>query len=515
MACLDAASFQKLMYDRETAIHEEILESFSKLDDVWNKDVIIPNTEWMDGEGYIREKVRHHGGPNPQLEHSELWTNVEASHDDNEVPVGDEDYDEDLVHSNCDLGTCQDIEIGIENFTYRPKYSCLKGPKICAEDIRHGWKFQQLMDLHTRVYMEAVASHKSRWNRDIYTSLSRRFPALIGYQDLTHAVGTLPVVPPTIELLPMSIGLLDQQYPMLSIEASRWATGRTAMGAPSWTVIMPPEDITALMRDTLGEDAFLHQGNAVFREAVMEGLGTTFQFGNWTFKADQFGNRFKRNATTGAFERVTPWSSTSANITGKKWRVSRDYINAPYAEAVILMKDVFKNQVYKPLSTVGGGSRLGSADNGLISWDGAPIWTYVPSECDPYGLSGNYRFHFKRAPEPLACDLSYTIIYKRCPFAKVQTVCTTGAGCDDRVACAAPTTVWACTVSGSTLVLVASQAQDLAVGNTVTVNRTGTTALTGGTVSAVDTSTGLFKYTVTFGSTPACGASGVSSVVKT
>ena len=86
---------------------------------------------------------------------------------------------------------------------------------------------------------------------------------------------------------------------------------------------------------------------------------------------------------------------------------------------------------------------------------------------------------------------------------------------DDRAACAAPTTVWACSVSGSTLVLVASQAQNLAVGNTVTVNRTGTTALTGGTVSAVDTSLGLFKYIVTFGSTPSCGASGVSSVVKT
>jgi hypothetical protein len=51
-----------------------------------------------------------------------------------------------------------------------------------------------------------------------------------------------------------------------------------------------------------------------------------------------------------------------------------------------------------------------------------------------------WRYALGGAPEPLSCDLSFTIIYKRCPFSRVQTVCTTGAGCDDRAACSAPAT---------------------------------------------------------------------------
>ena len=516
MSCLDPANFQKLMYDRETAIHEEILGYFSKLDDVWNKDVVIPSGVWTEGDGYLREKVRHHMGPNPQLDHSELWSAVTQSIDENEVPVGDEDYDESLAHSNCDQGTCHDLEIGLEKFTYRPKQSCLKGPKICAEDIRYSWKFAQIMDKHTQSYMQAVASHKSRWNRDTYIGLSQRFPAQEGYEYLNPVPGVLPTIPAAIELLPLSIGLLDARYPALSIEAQQWATGRTTTGGPVFTVLLPPEDITQLARDTLGQEAFRNQGTSILAEVQQQGIGTAFAIGNWAFKADMYGNRFKRHATTGAFIRVTPFGSEDANITGKRWRVSQEYVKAPYAEAVILMKDVFKNLIFQPLASVGGGSRLGSADNGLISWDGAPIWTYVPTECDPYGLTGNYRFHFKRAAEPLSCDLSYTIIYKRCPYSQVQTACVTGTGCDTREACDASATVWACSVSGSVLTLIASKVQpQLTVGTGVSVVVAGVGSAIVGSVTEVNLD-GVFEYKITRSSGGAAGCgTGITSVTVT
>jgi hypothetical protein len=512
MACLDAANFQKLMYDRETAIHEEILDYFSKQDNVWNKDVVIANAPWSDGDGYLREKVRHHMGPNPQLDHSELWSTVEQSYDNNEAGVepGDPYYDESLAHSNCATGSCQDLEIGLEKFTYRPKQSCLRGPQICAEDIRHAWMFQQVMEKHTKSYAEAVASHKSRWNRDTYIGLSQRFPAQENYEFLDPVRGVLPTVPVGLDVLPMSVGLLDARYPQLSIEAAQWSAGRTAYGNPVFTVLLPPEDITQVMRDYFGSDVFLNQGTSKLAESYMEGLNTPFSVGNWAFKADLYGNRFTRNAATGAFERVTPFVDETANITGKRWRVNPAWIKAPYAEAVILMREVFKNRIYPSLSTVGGGSRLGSADNGLIDWDGKPTWTYVPSECDPYGLTGRYRMHFKRAAEPLDCDLSYTIIYKRCPYGQIQKTCVTGTGCDSRAACEEATTTFACEADGNDLTVVANRRLTLVEGDAVVVTFSDASTVNG-TVSEVSEVDG-FEYVITLGEAADCG-DGVTSIV--
>lgn len=511
MSCMTPATFKELMYHRETAIHEQILEGVSKLDDVWTKDVVIANSAWTDGEGYLRETVRHHGGPNPQLDHSELWTTVEGAFNDNEVGPDDPYFDEAQANTNCALGPYQELEVGIENFTYRPKKSALKGPSICAEDVRTAWRFEELMNLHTKAYLNAVASHKSRWNRDTYIGLSRRYVAREGYSLLTPSVGALPVLPPSLDLLPMSVGLLDEKYPALHIEAAQWSAGRNAFGNPVFTVLMPPEDITQVMRDYYGSEVFLNQGVSKLAESYMEGINTPFTAGNWAFKADRFANRYKRNATTGAFERIRPWLDESANITGKKWRINPEWLSAPYAEAVVLMSSVFENKIFPTLATVGGGTDLGSAENGLIEWDGKPIWTSIPTECDPYGMTGNYRMHFKRAARILDCDQSYTIIYKRCPFSAPQRTCVHGPGCDTRESCEAPAATLACTADGNDLVIVSDTNLSLAVNDAVTVTVTGVGDVSG-TVSDVDTD-GIWTYTITLEGAASCGT-GVTAVVK-
>lgn len=503
--CVASRQFNQLMYERECQIHEDILDFTRSSDMFWLNDVAFPSATWTDGEGYVREKVRHHGIPN-QLTVEESWENVEQRVDNNTVPKDDPAWNPDLATSGCE-STCNDLAVGLEKFTYRPKKSCLRGEPICSEDIRHAWMFDQIMQKHTRSYAMNAMEHKANWNRDIYLTLAQRYPAIDGYAGLEPTPGALPSLPPG-GLLPMSIGLLEQKFEEMYIRFDDFAVGRTSDGQPIYLVVMDPLDMTAVLRDQYGSD-YAKYGDAASN--FVEGITGSRAYGNWSFRGDKFAKRYIEDPLNpGQLQLVKPWidDPAKANITGSAVKINPAWQNAPYGEAVVYMQGVFQNRIFPTITSVAGAS-FGTSDNGLVEWDGKPKWARIQSDCDPFGMTGRYYMHFKRAPEPMDNEGAFSIIYSRCPTNAPLLECTQKTCQETLGSCTPVAAVFACAANGNDYVVTSSQDLGFTEGAAYTV----TTDLGGvaTTLTAVDLTDG-FVYTFTAGVAADCGA-GIVSIV--
>jgi len=506
--CSQSERFNQLMYDRQCAIHEEICEFTREHDTIWLNEIVIPSVPFVDGEGVVKEKVRHHGAIAPQMPLEDVWEDVGLKTDTNPVPPSDPAWDPDLASSNCNTSRVHDLTSGLENFTYRPKTTCLRGEEICSEDVRFGWKFEQILGKHSEHYALAGMELKTMWNRDTYLMHAQRYPAVEDLENLNPVTGVLPPIPPG-GLLPLQICLFDRLYEERKIRFGRYATGRTKGGNPSFLVLLNANDMTAMLRRQFGEDAFR---NSDVGEFFVEGIGEPRMYGNWSFMSDDFMPRYREDpANPGQLERVYPWEVDpgKANITGTAYRLSDAWKNAPYAEAAVFMTDVFQNQIFPTISSIAG-AQMGTADNGFIDWDGMPLWAKTGGECDPHGLIGRYYMYYKRAAEPGCNEGAFSIIYSRCDFCELDTTCLSECA----TPCDPVDPVFVCQATGANeLTITVSQDLGFEVGQSVDVDVEGVGVITGTITSA--TSTSGFVYVIDTSPTTAECGTGINSIVLT
>jgi len=297
--------------------------------------------------------------------------------------------------------------------TYNLETKALESDKICVNDVRNSFQFQEQLRIMRDQLTENVAYVWKERFRNEYVRLSEH--KVVATAGLPEGTASFPATTATTKL---TNAILRRIYSnLLTDGAGRDGSVGMANGAPQFVLITSPET---------SEDLIFESGvREDFRDAnpseLLKPLGVTRSYKGFYHITDYMPPRY--NFVGGAWVRVEPYVGSAANVRGTKQSINPAYLSATHEDSIIFVMNVFHSMVPDSITSPGGDVKFDPQQ-----YMGEFKWRNILDRVEnPDGNWGYFRSVMQTGSKPVRPEFGYVIRHLRCPNDIGEIACTTSA----------------------------------------------------------------------------------------
>lgn len=343
----------------------------------WNSQMIMSG-EWTDGVG-DSGRIATFGATDPRPE----WMNISLDSTSDQIPI-----------------TVNDT--GATIYSYSRFITRLASQKLDVLRMRQSWQAQQQAENVVKQLVRAVGNTWSRFYRQSYINIAsyKLIPTkagIVGLDVVSNDINSMPEVKPEAAL---NDNLMNQVWQVLINEGAGESAAFMDQGSPVFLAYTSKDTVDFILR----ENQIIHKDwnfaeAAEGKEAtLLRQLGVKWTYKGFTYIVDNMNPRYTFDDTkpTGQKWVEVPQYIKSKTAVGSRYVQNPAYLNAPYEDTIVFVKDVYKSLVPRPVSA------YGQAKWDPVTYAGELTWVNNKDNNGNYmGTQGLFIATLSAAPMPV------------------------------------------------------------------------------------------------------------------
>lgn len=343
----------------------------------WNSQMIMTG-EWTDGVG-DSGRIATFGATDPRAE----WMNINLASTSNQIPI-----------------TVNDT--GATEYSYSRFITRLSSQKLDVLRMRQSWQAKQQAENAVKQLVRAVGNTWSRFYRKSYIEIAsyKLIPTKVGVVGLdvvSNDINTMPEVKPEAAL---NDDLMNQAWQLLINEGAGESAALMDQGSPVFLAYTSKDTVDFILRhnEVIRKDWNFAEAAEGKDATLLRQLGVKWTYKGFTYIVDNMNPRYTFDDTQPAGKKwvEVPQYIKVETTVGNRYVPNPAYMNAPYEDTIIFVKDVYKSLVPRPVSA------YGQAKWDPVTYAGELVWVNNKDNGDNYmGTQGMFIATLSAAPMPV------------------------------------------------------------------------------------------------------------------
>lgn len=343
----------------------------------WNSQMIMTG-EWTDGVG-DSGRIATFGATDPRAK----WMNINLASTSNQIPI-----------------TVNDT--GATEYSYSRFITRLSSQKLDVLRMRQSWQAKQQAENAVKQLVRAVGNTWSRFYRQSYISIAsyKLIPTkagVVGLDVMSNDIISMPEVKPEAAL---NDDLMNQAWQLLINEGAGESAALMDQGSPVFLAYTSKDTVDFILRhnEVIRKDWNFAEAAEGKDATLLRQLGVKWTYKGFTYIVDNMNPRYTFDDTQPAglkWVEVPQYIKVETTV-GNRYVPNPAYMNAPYEDTIIFVKDVYKSLVPRPVSA------YGQAKWDPVTYAGELVWVNNKDNGDNYmGTQGMFIATLSAAPMPV------------------------------------------------------------------------------------------------------------------
>lgn len=300
----------------------------------WNSQMIMSG-EWTDGVG-DSGRIATFGATDPRPE----WMNISLDSTSDQIPI--------TVNRT-----------GATTYSYSRFITRLASEKLDVLRMRQSWQAQQQAENIVKQLVRAVGNAWSRFYRQNYINIAsyKLIPTkagIVGLDVVSNDINSMPEVKPEAAL---NDDLMNQAWQLLINEGAGDSAAFMDQGSPVFLAYTSKDTVDFILRENqvIHKDWNFAEAAEGKEATLLRQLGVKWTYKGFTYVVDNMNPRytFDESKSTGQKWVEVPQYIPVETTVGTRYVPNPAYMNAPYEDTIIFVKDVYKSLVPRPVSAYG------------------------------------------------------------------------------------------------------------------------------------------------------------------
>lgn len=343
----------------------------------WNSQMIMSG-EWTDGVG-DSGRIATFGATDPRPE----WMNISLDSTSDQIPI--------TVNST-----------GATTYSYSRFITRLASEKLDVLRMRQSWQAQQQAENIVKQLVRAVGNAWSRFYRQSYINIAsyKLIPTkagIVGLDVVSNDINSMPEVKPEAAL---NDDLMNQAWQLLINEGAGDSAAFMDQGSPVFLAYTSKDTVDFILRENqvIHKDWNFAEAAEGKEATLLRQLGVKWTYKGFTYVVDNMNPRytFDDSKPTGQKWVEVPQYIPVETTVGIRYVPNPAYMNAPYEDTIIFVKDVYKSLVPRPVSA------YGQAKWDPVTYAGELTWVNnKDNDANYMGTQGLFVATLSAAPMPV------------------------------------------------------------------------------------------------------------------
>ena len=349
----------------------------SDLTSPWNSQMIMSG-EWTDGVG-DSGRIATFGATDPRPE----WMNISLNSTSDQIPI--------TVNRT-----------GATTYSYSRFITRLASEKLDVLRMRQSWQAQQQAENIVKQLVRAVGNAWSRFYRQSYINIAsyKLIPTkagIVGLDVVSNDINSMPEVKPEAAL---NDDLMNQAWQLLINEGAGDSAAFMDQGSPVFLAYTSKDTVDFILRENqvIHKDWNFAEAAEGKEATLLRQLGVKWTYKGFTYVVDNMNPRytFDDSKPTGQKWVEVPQYIPVETTVGTRYVPNPAYMNAPYEDTIIFVKDVYKSLVPRPVSA------YGQAKWDPVTYAGELTWVNnKDNDANYMGTQGLFVATLSAAPMPV------------------------------------------------------------------------------------------------------------------
>lgn len=343
----------------------------------WNSQMIMSG-EWTDGVG-DSGRIATFGATDPRPE----WMNISLDSTSDQIPI--------TVNRT-----------GATTYSYSRFITRLASEKLDVLRMRQSWQAQQQAENIVKQLVRAVGNAWSRFYRQSYINIAsyKLIPTkagIVGLDVVSNDINSMPEVKPEAAL---NDDLMNQAWQLLINEGAGDSAAFMDQGSPVFLAYTSKDTVDFILRENqvIHKDWNFAEAAEGKEATLLRQLGVKWTYKGFTYVVDNMNPRytFDDSKPTGQKWVEVPQYILVETTVGTRYVPNSAYMNAPYEDTIIFVKDVYKSLVPRPVSA------YGQAKWDPVTYAGELTWVNnKDNDANYMGTQGLFVATLSAAPMPV------------------------------------------------------------------------------------------------------------------
>jgi hypothetical protein len=343
----------------------------------WNSQMIMSG-EWTDGVG-DSGRIATFGATDPRPE----WMNISLNSTSDQIPI--------TVNRT-----------GATTYSYSRFITRLASEKLDVLRMRQSWQAQQQAENIVKQLVRAVGNAWSRFYRQSYINIAsyKLIPTkagIVGLDVVSNDINSMPEVKPEAAL---NDDLMNQAWQLLINEGAGDSAAFMDQGSPVFLAYTSKDTVDFILRENqvIHKDWNFAEAAEGKEATLLRQLGVKWTYKGFTYVVDNMNPRytFDDSKPTGQKWVEVPQYIPVETTVGTRYVPNPAYMNAPYEDTIIFVKDVYKSLVPRPVSA------YGQAKWNPVTYAGELTWVNnKDNDANYMGTQGLFVATLSAAPMPV------------------------------------------------------------------------------------------------------------------
>lgn len=343
----------------------------------WNSQMIMSG-EWTDGVG-DSGRIATFGATDPRPE----WMNISLDSTSDQIPI--------TVNRT-----------GATTYSYSRFITRLASEKLDVLRMRQSWQAQQQAENIVKQLVRAVGNAWSRFYRQSYINIAsyKLIPTkagIVGLDVVSNDINSMPEVKPEAAL---NDDLMNQAWQLLINEGAGDSAAFMDQGSPVFLAYTSKDTVDFILRENqvIHKDWNFAEAAEGKEATLLRQLGVKWTYKGFTYVVDNMNPRytFDDSKLTGQKWVEVPQYIPVETTVGTRYVPNPAYMNAPYEDTIIFVKDVYKSLVPRPVSA------YGQAKWDPVTYAGELTWVNnKDNDANYMGTQGLFVATLSAAPMPV------------------------------------------------------------------------------------------------------------------
>lgn len=343
----------------------------------WNSQMIMSG-EWTDGVG-DSGRIATFGATDPRPE----WMNISLDSTSDQIPI--------TVNRT-----------GATTYSYSRFITRLASEKLDVLRMRQSWQAQQQAENIVKQLVRAVGNAWSRFYRQSYINIAsyKLIPTkagIVGLDVVSNDINSMPEVKPEAAL---NDDLMNQAWQLLINEGAGDSAAFMDQGSPVFLAYTSKDTVDFILRENqvIHKDWNFAEAAEGKEATLLRQLGVKWTYKGFTYVVDNMNPRYTFDDTkpTGQKWVEVPQYIPVETTVGTRYVPNPAYMNAPYEDTIIFVKDVYKSLVPRPVSA------YGQAKWDPVTYTGELTWVNnKDNDANYMGTQGLFVATLSAAPMPV------------------------------------------------------------------------------------------------------------------
>lgn len=343
----------------------------------WNSQMIMSG-EWTDGVG-DSGRIATFGATDPRPE----WMNISLDSTSDQIPI--------TVNRT-----------GATTYSYSRFITRLASEKLDVLRMRQSWQAQQQAENIVKQLVRTVGNAWSRFYRQSYINIAsyKLIPTkagIVGLDVVSNDINSMPEVKPEAAL---NDDLMNQAWQLLINEGAGDSAAFMDQGSPVFLAYTSKDTVDFILRENqvIHKDWNFAEAAEGKEATLLRQLGVKWTYKGFTYVVDNMNPRytFDDSKPTGQKWVEVPQYIPVETTVGTRYVPNPAYMNAPYEDTIIFVKDVYKSLVPRPVSA------YGQAKWDPVTYAGELTWVNnKDNDANYMGTQGLFVATLSAAPMPV------------------------------------------------------------------------------------------------------------------